>query len=125
MLSYRDDGLAVGISVPCLLVYFERPFGHEEPYKGRHFAGEVVYFVGVLAGRVLAAEQRVVGERLVLQHLDALAAARVLLRRLSHAEQLRHLVLQTKILSNVTFWLLVLKKTGYFCHYFVPIIDSA
>lgn len=53
----------------------------------------MVDLVRVLAGAVFATQQRVIGERFILEHFDALAAARFVFRRLRHRIQLRGLVL--------------------------------
>lgn len=54
---------------------------------------EVVYLVGVLAGAMLAVEQRLIGEGLVGHHFYAFAAARLTLAHLCHAVQLPYVVL--------------------------------
>lgn len=92
--THGDHGATVRVRVPCLLVHLQRSLRRDHANEGWHLGRQVVDLVRVLAGTVFAAQQRVVGERLILQHLDALAAARLILRCLGHRVQLRYLVLQ-------------------------------
>lgn len=100
--GYRNDSFAVRVRVPCLLVDLQTALGRQESYERRHFGREMVYLVCVLAGIVFAAEQRVIVERFVLQHLDTFTAARVILGGLSNTVQLGHLILDTQIHAYVT-----------------------
>lgn len=63
----------------------------------------MVDFVRVLARTVFAAQQRMIGKRLILHHLDALSAARLVFRRLGHRIQLCHLVLERRREQKKTF----------------------
>lgn len=85
-MSYRNDGFAVRISVPGLLVDLEAAFGGKKPYEGWHFAGQVVYFVSILSTGVLPAEEGVVVEGFILQDFYALTTAGVVLGRLGYAK---------------------------------------
>lgn len=91
--THGDHGAAVRVRVPRLLVELQRALRRDHPDERRHLRRQVIDLVRVLAGAVFAAQQRIVGERLVLLHLDALAAARLILRRLGHRVELRGLVL--------------------------------
>lgn len=91
--THGNNGPTVRIGIPRLFVDLQRTLGRHQPDECRNFGGQMVDFVRVLARTVFPAQQRMVGERLILDHLDALAAARLVLRRLSHGVQLRHLVL--------------------------------
>lgn len=77
--TYSDDSLAIGIRIPRLFVNLQAAFGRHQADERRHFAGKMVDLVRVLAGLVLAAQQRVIGEGLILQHFDTFTAAGVIL----------------------------------------------
>lgn len=73
----------------------------------------MVDFVRILARTVFAAQQRMIGEGLVRDHLDAFAASRLILRRLGHRVQLCHLVLKTKKNKQTIHSLVYICHTSY------------
>lgn len=80
-------------------MYLQAAPGGQQSYERGHFARQMVDFVSVLSGVVLAAKQGVVGEGLILQDLYALAAAGVVFGSLGDAKQLSNLILHKKIKS--------------------------
>lgn len=125
--THGDHGAAVRVRVPCLLVHLQRSLRRDHANERWHLGRQVVDLVRVLAGTVFAAQQRVVGERLILQHLDALAAARLILRCLGHRVQLRYLVLKTAVdqysrktqITIAMWWFLVRLCAPLFVRLFV------
>lgn len=64
--THRDDGAAVRVRIPGLLVNFQGAFRCDHPNEGRHFRRQMVDLVGVLACTVFAAQQRMIFERFIL-----------------------------------------------------------
>ena len=88
-----EDGLAVGVGVPSLLVDLQRALGSDGLDDGRYFAGQMVDLVGVLALAELATKQGDVFEGFVLDDLDSFASPGLVLTGLGHAVELSYLVL--------------------------------
>ncbi|MPC81163.1 hypothetical protein E2C01_075769 [Portunus trituberculatus] len=86
--THRDDGSAVGVSIPGLLMYLQRAFRRQDADEPGHFAA------GVLATAVSVAQQRIVVKRLIFQHFNALPSSSLILTCLCYTVQLRYLVLQ-------------------------------
>lgn len=63
----------------------------------------MVDLVRVLAGAVFAAQQRMIGERFILEHFDAFAAARFVFRCFRHRIQLSGLVLDGELWIHVRY----------------------
>jgi len=98
-------------------VDLQRALGSYSPNYGRHFTGQVVNLVGVLALGELSPQQWDIVVGLILDDLYALPAACLILAGLGNAVQLRYLLL------NLLLMYFLLSQIQ--CYYFVEINRSS